>query len=87
MELRRDPITQNWVIQEDGEGPWPKFSACPLCPGQEALSPQTIYAYGTGHDGWQVRVTPHLRPLYRIEGDAQRRAEGTLRQNAGLGRP
>jgi UDPglucose--hexose-1-phosphate uridylyltransferase len=85
MELRRDPITQNWVIQEDGEGPWPKFAACPLCPGQEPLSPQTIYSYGNGHGGWQVRVTPHLRPLYRIEGDAQRRAEGIYDKMRGLG--
>jgi UDPglucose--hexose-1-phosphate uridylyltransferase len=85
MELRRDPITQNWVIQEDGEGPWPKFAVCPLCPGQESLSPQTIYSYWNGNGTWQVRVMPHLRPLYRIEGDAQRRAEGIYDKMRGLG--
>jgi UDPglucose--hexose-1-phosphate uridylyltransferase len=85
MELRKDPITQNWVIQEDGEGPWPRFAVCPLCPGQEALSPQTIYSHWNGNGTWQVRVTPHLRPLYRIEGDAQRRAEGIYDKMRGLG--
>ncbi len=85
MELRRDPITQNWVIQEDGEGPWPRFSVCPLCPGQEIYSPQTIYSHWNGNGSWQVRVTPHLRPLYRIEGDAQRRAEGIYDKMRGLG--
>jgi UDPglucose--hexose-1-phosphate uridylyltransferase len=85
MELRRDPITQNWVIQENGDGPWPRFAACPLCPGQEALSPQTIYSYGNGNGGWQVRVTPHPRPLYRIEGDAQRRPEGIYDKMRGVG--
>lgn len=85
MELRKDPVTQNWVIQEDGEGPWPRFAACPLCPGQEALSPQTIYSHWNGKGRWQVRVTPHLRPLYRIEGDAERRAEGIYDKMRGLG--
>jgi len=85
MELRRDPITQNWVIQEDGDGPWPKFGECPVCPGREARSPQTIYTHWNGNGLWQVRVTPHLRPLYRIEGDAQRRAEGLYDKMRGLG--
>ena len=85
MELRKDPITQNWVIQENGDGPWPRFGACPLCPGQEALAPQTIYSHWNGNGRWQVRVTPHLRPLYRIEGDAQRRAEGLYDKMRGLG--
>ena len=34
---------------------------------------------------WQVRVMPHLRPLYRIEGDAQRRAEGIYDKMRSLG--
>ncbi len=85
MELRRDPITQNWVIQENGDGPWPKFADCPLCPGHEALSPQTIYSYSNGGSSWRVRVTPHLRPLYVIEGDAQRRAEGVYDKMRSLG--
>ncbi|HEV2233032.1 MAG TPA: DUF4931 domain-containing protein [Terriglobia bacterium] len=85
MELRKDPITQSWVIQEDGEASWPADSACPLCPGQEALSPKTIYAYPGGSVDWQVRVIPHLRPLYRIEGDAQRRGEGIYDKMRGLG--
>lgn len=85
MELRRDPISQNWVIQEDSEGPWPGFAVCPLCPGNEALTPHTIYSHDNGRGGWQVRVTPHLRPLYRIEGDAQRRAEGMYDKMRSLG--
>jgi UDPglucose--hexose-1-phosphate uridylyltransferase len=76
MELRRDPISGNWVIQEDGGVTWPANGSCPFCPGQEALSPLTIYSHANGDGRWQVRVTPHLRPLYRIEGEPQRRAEG-----------
>ncbi len=85
MELRKDPISQNWVIQEEGQVAWPAAETCPLCPGHEALSPQTIYIQWNGHGSWQVRVTPHLRPLYRIEGDAQRRADGLYDKMRNLG--
>jgi UDPglucose--hexose-1-phosphate uridylyltransferase len=85
MELRRDPITQSWVIQEEGDGIWPEVAGCPLCPGQEALSPRTIYEHPYGSKEWQVRVIPHLRPIYRIEGDVQRRGEGLYDKMRSLG--
>ncbi len=85
MELRKDPITLSWVIQEDGNGTWPETMGCPLCPGQESLSPRTTYEHPYGHSQWQVRVIPHLRPLYQIEGDAQRRGEGIYDKMRSLG--
>jgi UDPglucose--hexose-1-phosphate uridylyltransferase len=85
MQIRKDPISLNWVIQEDGETTWPNFTACPFCSGQEALTPQTIYSHVNGGGGWEVRVIPHVRPLYRIEGDAQRCAEGVYDKMRSLG--
>jgi UDPglucose--hexose-1-phosphate uridylyltransferase len=85
MQLRKDPISLNWVVQEDGETTWPNLKVCPFCPGQEALTPQTIYSHVNGKGGWEVRVTPHVRPLYRIEGDAQRCAEGVYDKMRSLG--
>jgi UDPglucose--hexose-1-phosphate uridylyltransferase len=85
MELRRDPVTQSWVIQEDGPVAWPINGECPLCPGREALAPQTLYEHPFRQPNWQVRVIPHLRPLYRIEGDAQRRGEGLYDKMRSLG--
>ncbi|HMD84605.1 MAG TPA: DUF4931 domain-containing protein [Terriglobia bacterium] len=85
MQLRKDPISMNWVIQEDGETTWPNFDVCPFCPGQEALTPQTIYSHVNGTGGWEVRVTPHVRPLYRIEGSAQRCGEGVYDKMRSLG--
>ncbi|HTS70292.1 MAG TPA: DUF4931 domain-containing protein [Terriglobia bacterium] len=85
MELRRDPISGNWVIQEEDDGLWPVNGKCPFCPGNEPLSPLTIYSHVNGNGSWQVRVTPHLRPLYRIEGEPQRRAEGMYDKMRGLG--
>lgn len=63
-------------MQEDEEVIESQYGVCPLCPGQESLSPQAVYVHPYGQPTWQVRVIPHLRPLYRIEGDAQRRAQG-----------
>jgi UDPglucose--hexose-1-phosphate uridylyltransferase len=85
MQLRKDPITQSWVILEDNEVTWPEFEACPLCPGQEAFCQKNVYEYPYGSPNWQVRVVPHVRPLYRIEGDAQRRAEGLYDKMRALG--
>jgi UDPglucose--hexose-1-phosphate uridylyltransferase len=85
VELRKDPITQSWVIQVESESPRLEAEVCPLCPGQEALCPKTIYVRPLDQAPWQVRVIPHLRPLYRIEGDAQRRAEGIYDQMHNLG--
>ncbi|HZO99756.1 MAG TPA: DUF4931 domain-containing protein [Terriglobia bacterium] len=85
MELRKDPMSQNWVIQEDSEENWIDDDVCPLCPGFEHYSPLTIYQHSNGSGSWDVRVTPHHRPLYRIEGDAQRRAEGVYDKMRSLG--
>jgi len=85
MQLRKDPISMNWVVQEDGETTWPNLDVCPFCPGQEALTPQTIYSHVNCRGAWEVRVIPHVRPLYRIEGHAQRCAEGVYDKMRSLG--
>ncbi len=85
MELRRDPITQSWVMQEEEEVIERQDRVCPLCPGQESLSPRAVYVHPDDQPTWQVRVIPHLRPLYRIEGDAQRRGQGIYDRMRNLG--
>ncbi len=74
MELRKDPITRSWVVvgkAENGVAGGP----CPLCPGSEPASSKTLLALPAS-EPWQVRVIPHVDPLYRIEGDPERSAEG-----------
>jgi UDPglucose--hexose-1-phosphate uridylyltransferase len=74
MELRKDPITRSWVvIGHPEEVPVPP-EPCPLCPGQESGA-RTILALPQ-QGPWRVRVIPHFDPLYRIEGDVGRSAEG-----------
>jgi len=67
MELRRDPITQSWVIQQMTEVSWTKAGICPLCPGHESLCPPNLYVYPLAPASWQVRVIPHRNPVYQIE--------------------
>src|SRR5260370_29470425 len=74
MELRKDPITQSWVIlgQREARGDAPE--ECPLEPAkiEKLRSILTWPAEGA----WQVRVLPHPEPLYHIEGEPGRLAEG-----------
>lgn len=74
MELRKDPITRSWVVVGKPEASVASIEPCPLCPGNEAAT-QTLLALPAG-GAWQVRVIPHLDPLYRIEGDPARSADG-----------
>lgn len=85
MELRKDPITMSWVILEDGEEPPSDEGPCPLCPGANGYSPKIIYSLPPDDPDWQVRVMPHLHPLYQIEGDAMRHAEGLYDKMRNLG--
>jgi UDPglucose--hexose-1-phosphate uridylyltransferase len=74
MELRKDPITRSWVVVGHPEREKLRPDPCPLCPenGLETHALLELPQQGSS----QVRVFPHFRPLYRIEGDPARAAEG-----------
>ena len=85
MDLRKDPITRSWVLIGDDES----FSAadvpCPYCPGNAPPpSPPILSLPVDGHPGG-VRVFPHPHPLYRIEGETDRRGEGLYDQMRSVG--
>jgi UDPglucose--hexose-1-phosphate uridylyltransferase len=84
-ELRRDPITNTWVLQMDGDNPGVGDNGCPFCPGIETPRIHTIYQQPWGDPNWRVRVVPHLDPIYRIEGDARRHPEGMYDRMRNLG--
>jgi UDPglucose--hexose-1-phosphate uridylyltransferase len=75
MELRKDPITRSWVLTGDMDPALSPSQPCPYCAGNETLTQQPIYSIPFGNHPGAVRVFPHPRPLYRIEGRAERRAE------------
>src|SRR5260370_7137122 len=72
MELRKDPITRSWVIVGDDEEKHAQAGYCPFCPGSPN-APQTIASVNSGAGAVMAMV--HPAPLYRIEGEPQRRSE------------
>jgi UDPglucose--hexose-1-phosphate uridylyltransferase len=99
-ELRKDPIVGRWVIiatdrvQRPSEfRPESQEAAggvCPLCEGNEALTPPEIIAYrdrGTRPNGpgWRVRVVPNKFPALQVEGGLNKRGEGIYDKMHGVG--
>ena len=74
MELRKDPITQSWVILGERELLPDGEAACPFDPDKIDKVPAILTWPAEGP--WQVRVVPHPEPLYRVEGEPGRLAEG-----------
>jgi UDPglucose--hexose-1-phosphate uridylyltransferase len=78
-ELRLDPFTRRWVItgkravmpDVHDEG-----VACPFCAGNEHLTPKAIREVREPGGKWIARVFHDRAPLFRVEGSADRRAEG-----------
>ncbi|MHB8168434.1 MAG: galactose-1-phosphate uridylyltransferase [Thermoleophilia bacterium] len=91
-ELRRDPITGDWVILAAGRGRRPHAPApsgkkeqpsedCPFCPGREDRTPPEICAIreGGGRDcsGWSVRTMPNKFPIL-VSGAPRAGSERTI---------
>lgn len=74
MELRKDPITRSWVVVGHPEREKTPLDPCPLCPENRIETRVILDLPSQGP--WQVRTYPHFRPLYQIEGDPGRTAEG-----------
>lgn len=83
MELRKDPITRSWVVIGHPEREKERADSCPLCPGRSMDKPVLLQLPSQGEP--QVRVYPHFRPLYRIEGDPARTADGIFDRMAAVG--
>jgi len=79
IEMRQDPTTRIWILvgRSGGDAGHKKTPAgCPFCPGHEAETPPTLAAI-TGPDGaWRVRAFPDKMPIFQVEGDLDREAEG-----------
>lgn len=83
MELRKDPITRSWVVAGQPEREKISSDPCPLCGGDLTQPPPILQR--PAHGAPQVRVYPHSRPLYRIEGEPGRSAEGMYDRMAAVG--
>lgn len=74
MELRKDPITRSWVIVGHREDTCETSGGCPFCPAKIDSKAALLRLPPQGPR--QVTVLPHPDPLYRVEGDPARRADG-----------
>ncbi len=99
-ELRKDPITERWVIISSERGKRPtdwtieqkpsNGGFCPFCPGNEDKTPPEVRAVRPGSEqknapGWKIRVVPNKFPALQIEGEINRRGEGLYDLMNGVG--
>src|SRR5579883_1015277 len=100
-ELRKDPITDRWVIISTDRSRRPadfvretvpavrSARFCPFCPGNESKTPPEVLAYrngsGANQPGWSLRVVPNKFPVLGIEGDLDREGEGLFDKMQGIG--
>ena len=100
-ELRKDPITNRWVIISTDRAKRPSDFVresveirgkgfCPFCYGNEDKTPPELLAYGRNgggpnSPGWTVRVVPNKFPALGIEGDLDRSGEGLFDRMNGVG--
>lgn len=99
-ELRKDPIIDRWVIISTERGKRPVFlideappsktAMCPLCPGNESMTPPEVYAIRPrgslpNSADWTLRVVPNKFPALRIEGDLVKEGLGLYDKMNGVG--
>jgi UDPglucose--hexose-1-phosphate uridylyltransferase len=102
-ELRKDPIIDRWVIISSERGQRPVFlsdpadapkpgAICPLCPGNEGMTPPEVYTirpHGAPSEpdnpNWLLRVVPNKFPALRIEGDLNKQGIGLYDKMNGVG--
>lgn len=80
-EVRRDPLTDSWVIVAPGREQRPEelveavlpgtpVIACPFCAGNEQLTPNPTYTILDDEDdeeSWSVRVVPNKYPAVELQ--------------------
>lgn len=96
-ELRKDPIIDRWVIISTERGKRPVFfveevppskvAVCPLCPGNEGMTPPEVYIVreSGASSNWSLRVVPNKFPALRIEEDLNREGLGLYDKMNGVG--
>lgn len=100
-EIRKDPVFGRWVIMASERGLRPnEFLAageeagytCPFCPGNEHLTPPTLYSLSgqrlkgaAAAGGWRLRVVGNKYPALVSAGSAESSREGIYTSMDALG--
>ncbi len=82
-ELRRHPLSSDWVVICPDKSGFPVDTAgdaCAYCPGREDMTGKEIYRLnghaGSGNSAWSLRVVAGSPPLFHIEGEFGRKGVG-----------
>ncbi len=84
-ELRRDPVSGNWVVVGLNFVKRSEVNVCPFCPGNEHLSGNDIRAIRDAAGNWLVRCFPSANPIFMIEAPSSKRAEGMYDRMGNVG--
>lgn len=84
-ELRKDPLSGNWVVVGYGGSKSSGTGICPFCPGHESSTPPTIRQYTDDKGDWLVRCFPAANPIFMIEVAEERRGEGLYDKMGNVG--
>ena len=84
-ELRRDPISGNWIVSGYVMAKAGAVGECPFCPGNEGQTPKTIRQFKNAQDEWVIRCFPAANPVFLVEIGEEKRAEGLYDKMGNVG--
>lgn len=84
-EFRRDPLLGNWVVVGFKKTKTNAVGVCPFCPGNEELTPPSIRELRDREGRWLLRCFPAANPLFKVEEEENKRAEGFYDKMGTLG--
>lgn len=95
-EMRLDPLTQGWTIFSEARASRPAFGSVrkaaaaaptpdPFAAGAEKFAPRTLLSAPPAPSPWAVRVVPNRVPIFQVEGDHTRHADGFYDRMDGVG--
>ena len=96
-EIRKDPVTNRWVITLDDRNFKPgsgygiekdlpeRDNACPFCPGNEDKTGKVIYSVKNPDDSWNIRVIPNNNPYLKVETQLKNKGVGIFDIMTGTG--
>lgn len=84
-ELRKDPVSGNWVVVGYQRVQPLDLSVCPFCPGNEHMTSRVIREFKDREGAWTVRCFPAANPVFIIEVPEHKRAEGIFDKMGNVG--
>ena len=84
-ELRKDPLSGNWVVVGLTWTKSNEVDVCPFCPGNEHLTPNSIREIRDPSGAWLVRCFPAANPIFMIEAPTSKKAEGIYDKRGNVG--